>query len=257
MPSADTRYLDQSDGARIAYVAREGTSPGVMWLGGFNSAMDGNKARALDAWAARKERAFVRFDYFGHGQSTGRFRDGTVSRWRDDAVAVIDHVTKGPQILVGSSMGAWIAFLMEAMRPKRVAGFLLIAPAIDFIESMWANLSTDAKKQIEVTGEWLRPSAYGPDAYPITRALIEDGRKLAGQTPKRAPRPVRILQGMQDPDVPWQRTLNLIEEMEGDVRLTLVKNGDHRLSKPDELRLIELTLAGLLAEVEPALHLPS
>jgi pimeloyl-ACP methyl ester carboxylesterase len=245
MSTDETKFLDRPDGARIAYVAREGAPPGVVWLGGFNSAMDGTKARALDAWAVRYGRAYVRFDYFGHGRSTGQFRDGTVSRWRDDALAVLDQLTTGPQILVGSSMGGWISLLAAASRPERVAGFLLIAPAIDFTESIWANLPPDAKRQIDETGEWLRPSAYGPDPYPITRRLIEDGRKLVGQTPKRAPNPMRILQGMKDPDVPWQRTLEFVEAMEGDVRLTLVREGDHRLSKPDEL----LVLVGAVSEL--------
>jgi pimeloyl-ACP methyl ester carboxylesterase len=251
MSTEDTRYLDRPDGARVAYIVREGKSPGVVWLGGFNAAMDGNKARALDAWAVREGRALVRFDYFGHGQSTGQFRNGTVSRWRDDALAILDRLTAGPQVLVGSSMGAWIAFLVAAVRPERVAGFLLIAPAIDFVDALWTNLPPEAKRQIEETGEWLRPSTYGPDPYPITRGLIEDGRNLSGQTPRRIRKPIRILQGMRDPDVPWQRTLKLVEGMEGDVRLSLVREGDHRLSKPDELRLIERELAELIADVAP------
>jgi pimeloyl-ACP methyl ester carboxylesterase len=250
MSDSETKFLDGRDGSRIAYVVREGASPGVVWLGGFNSAMDGNKARALDAWAVREGRAFARFDYFGHGRSTGRFRDGTVSRWRDDALTVLDELTAGPQILVGSSMGAWIALLVAALRPARVAGFLLIAPAIDFIESLWASLGPEAKRQIEETGEWMRPSAYGPHPYPITRGFIEDGRRLAQKTPKRIQMPIRILQGMQDPDVPWQRTMKLVEGMEGDVRLTLIKQGDHRLSKPDELLLIERELSDLVSTVK-------
>jgi pimeloyl-ACP methyl ester carboxylesterase len=249
MPAEDLKFLDRLDGARIAYIERAGASPGVVWLGGFNSAMDGNKARALDAWSVREGHAYVRFDYFGHGRSTGRFRDGTVSRWRDDALAVLDELTAGPQVLVGSSMGAWIAFLAAAQRPRRIAGLLLIAPAIDFTESMWTNLPPEAKQQIEYAGVWLRPSAYGPDAYPITRGLIEDGRGLAGQTPGRFGKPIRIVQGMRDPDVPWQRTLKLVEGMEGDVRLTLVRDGDHRLSKPDELHLIKCELSDLIATV--------
>ncbi len=249
MSADETRSLDRPDGARVAYIVRKGKGPGIVWLGGFNSAMDGNKARALDAWSVREARAFVRFDYFGHGKSSGRFRDGTVSRWRDDALAVLDRLTAGPQILVGSSMGAWIAFLVAALRTERVAGYLLIAPAIDFIETLWTNLPAEAKQQIEETGVWLRPSAYGPDPYPITRELIEDGRKLVGQTPKRIQKPIRILQGMRDPDVPWQSTLKLVEGMEGDVRLTFVREGDHRLSAHAQLRLIEHELCDLIAAV--------
>ena len=244
------QFLDRPDGERIAYSAREGAAPGVVWLGGFNSAMDGNKARALDAWAARVGRAFVRFDYFGHGKSSGRFRDGTVSRWRDDALAVFDRLTSGPQILVGSSMGGWISLLMAAVRLERIAGYLLIAPAIDFTESIWTSLSIAEKRQVELTGEWLRPSAYGPDPYPITRKLIEDGKTLNGQTPKLVSRPMRVLQGMRDLDVSWQKTLGFVDAMEGDVTLTLVRDGDHRLSKPAELRLIERTLEALIADVD-------
>lgn len=252
MSAAETRYLERPDGARLAYIAREGALPGVVWLGGFNSAMDGNKARTLDAWAVREGRALVRFDYFGHGQSTGRFRDGTVSRWRDDALAVLDHLTSGPQILVGSSMGARISLLVAPLRPGRIGGFLLIAPAIDFTESIWAGLSPEGRRQVEEKGEWLRPSAYGPDRYPITRRLIEDGRNLAGLTSSRVLQPARVLQGMKDPDVPWQRTLDFVQAMEGDVHLTLVREGDHRLSKPDELLLLERALSNLLFDVAGA-----
>ena len=251
MPNSQTHFLERPDGERIAYIAHKGASPGIVWLGGFNSAMDGTKARALDAWAVRERKAFVRFDYLGHGASTGRLRDGTVSRWRDDALAVLDALTIGPQILVGSSMGGWIALLLAVQRPERIAALLLIAPAIDFTQSISANLPPEARRQIEESGEWLRPSAYGPDRYPITRRLLEDGRCLAGQIPKRAPKPIRILQGMQDPDVPWRQTLKFAETMDGDVRLTLLTRGDHRLSKSDELRLIERTLAGLIAYVGP------
>jgi len=250
MSEGETKFLDGPDGSRIAYAVREGASPGVVWLGGFNSAMDGNKARALDAWAVRERRAFARFDYFGHGESTGRFRDGTVSRWRDGALAVLDQSTTGPQVLVGSSMGAWIAVLVATVRPTRVVGLLLIAPAIDFTESLWASLGPEAKRQIEETGVWMRPSTYGPHPYPITRGLIEDGRRLAEKTPKRIQMPIRILQGMLDPDVPWQRTMKLVEGMDGDVRLTLIKQGDHRLSKPDELVLIERELSDLISTVK-------
>jgi pimeloyl-ACP methyl ester carboxylesterase len=175
--------------------------------------------------------------------------DSVTGRYRAGALAVLDALTAGPQILVGSSMGAWIALLVAAQRPNRVAGFLFIAPAIDFTESLWTNLPADAKRQIEETGVWLKPSAYDPDPYPITRDLIEDGRGLIGKTPKQTRVPMRILQGMQDPDVPWQRALKLVEGMEGDVRLTLLRGGDHRLSKPAEIRLIERELSDLIANV--------
>ena len=244
--------LRREDNETIAYESRAGKSPGIMWLGGLKSDMTGTKASALDAIAAREGHAFLRFDYFGHGQSSGDFRNGTITRWRDDALDVLDRLTQGPQILVGSSMGGWISLLLARARPERIAGMLLIAPAADFTEAlMWARLPDDAKRQIMEEGEWLRPSDYDPDPYPITRALIEDGRKnLILEDRIALSCPVRILQGMQDPDVPWSHALKLVNAIDGDVMLTLVKNGDHRLSTDRDLRLIEETLTGLLAEVK-------
>jgi pimeloyl-ACP methyl ester carboxylesterase len=244
--------LKRDGGENIAYEQRAGKAPGIVWLGGFKSDMTGTKATALDAMAARQGRAFLRFDYFGHGQSSGDFRNGTITRWRDDALAVFDALTQGPQILVGSSMGGWISLLLARARPERIAGMLLIAPAPDFTETlMWPGLPEDAKRQIMEQGEWSRPSEYDHESYPITRALIEDGRNnLILQDRLKFSFPVRILQGMQDPDVPWNHALKLIDAIDGDVRLTLIKNGDHRLSTPRDLTLIEETLAGLIAEIE-------
>jgi pimeloyl-ACP methyl ester carboxylesterase len=182
----------------------------------------------------------VRFDYFGHGASSGNFRDGTVTRWLDDTLAVLDRLCDDPQILVGSSMGGWLALLAALARPKRVAGLLLIAPAPDFTEALlWDGLDTDAKRQITEQGEWLRPSQYGPEPYPITRALIEDGRRhLLLDKPIALSCPARIVQGMADPDVPWRHAMTLLDRVGADVELTLVKAGDHRLSKPHEIALI-------------------
>jgi pimeloyl-ACP methyl ester carboxylesterase len=251
---ADQRaaYLAQDGGARIAYLKRDGAAPGVVWLGGFRSEMTATKATALDAWAEQKGRALVRFDYFGHGASSGDFRDGTVSRWRGDALEVLDRLTEGRQILVGSSMGAWLALLVALARPDRVAALLLIAPATDFTqELLWTSFSVVARREIVEKGEWLRPSAYEPDPYPITRTLIEDGRKhLLLGAPIALSCPVRVIQGMQDPDVPWQHALRLVDRLGTDTRITLVKNGDHRLSMPQELELIEQTLSALVADVE-------
>lgn len=248
---AETNALER-DRERIAYTARTGKSPGVLWLGGFKSEMTGTKAEALDAWTARTGRAYVRFDYFGHGQSSGAFREGTITRWRDDALAVLDRLTDGPQILVGSSMGAWIALLTALARPERIKALLLIAPATDFTETLlWARLPAEVQREIAVKGEWLRPSAYDTQGYPITKALIEDGRAhlLLNRGKLDLKVPVRILQGMRDPDVPWQHALALCEKLEGDVTLTLVKDGDHRLSTPTDIRLLERTLDALVAEV--------
>ena len=252
--SADTvEFLQSEDGERIAYMKRSGKLPGIVWLGGFKSEMIGNKARALDAWGARQGHAFLRFDYFGHGQSSGDFRKGTITRWRNDALAVIDALTEGPQILIGSSMGAWIALLCALERPKRARALLLIAPATDFTDALlWQKLSDDARRSINEQGEWLAPSAYDVKPYPITRSLIEDGRKhllLDRGALRHLGLPVRVLQGMRDPDVPWAHAVRLTESMEGDARLVLVREGDHRLSTPGDLRLIERELEALISDV--------
>ncbi len=243
-----TEVLKREDDETIAYLKRGGKTPGVLWLGGFKSDMAGTKAEALDAWATEHGRAYTRFDYYGHGQSTGEFRKGTISRWRDDALAVLDRLTEGPQVLVGSSMGAWIALLAARMRPERLQALLLIAPAPDFTEDlMWAEMNWEVRAQIMERGEWQRPSAYGEDAYAITRALIEDGRQnLVLREPISLDCPVRILQGMKDPDVPWQHAMRLVDAIPGDVAITLIKHGDHRLSTPADLQRITQALDALL-----------
>jgi pimeloyl-ACP methyl ester carboxylesterase len=239
----------REDGETIAYLRRGGKSPGVVWLGGFHSDMSGTKAQALDAWAEANGRAYLRFDYFGHGASSGAFRDGTITRWRDDALAVLDKLCDGPQVLVGSSMGAWIALLVARARPEKVAALLLLAPAADFTEALiWARMTPDIRDEVMERGEWQRPSAYGDGPYPITRALIEDGRRhLMLDAPIAIDCPVHILQGMNDPDVPWQHALKLVEKLSGNPTLTLIKNGDHRLSTPHDLALIAQTLDAILA----------
>ena len=249
----ETQFLLRPDGERIAYGVRSGRSPGVVWLGGFKSDMTGTKAQALDAWAARTGRAYVRFDYFGHGLSSGEFRHGTVTRWRDDVLAVLDSLTTGPQLLVGSSMGGFLSLLVARSRPERVAGLLLLAPAVDFTETLlWANYSADVRRKIMEEGEWQWPSRYDPDPYPITRALIEDGRNhlLFGKGAIALDRPVRILQGMRDPDVPWSHAMRLVDALgSDDVTLTLVKDGDHRLSTPKDIALLIRMLEALLADL--------
>ena len=232
---------------RIAVRARSGREPGLFWLSGFNSDMRGTKAQALDAWAGENGRACVRFDYSGHGESEGQFAAGTISRWLEESLAVFERFCQGSQIVVGSSMGGWIALLLAreiARRPAsgtKLAGLVLIAPAPDFTEElMWKGFSPDVRKEIETNGQWLRPSDYG-DPYPITRALIEDGRKhlLLGSS-IQVGCPVRILQGAQDPDVPWQHAFALTSQLPSDdVVLTLIQDGDHRLSRPQDIaRLI-------------------
>lgn len=243
--------LTREDGETIAYLKQEGESPGVVWLGGFNSDMMGTKASALDAWAKAQGRTYLRLDYFGHGQSSGDFRNGTISRWHEDALAVLDSLCSGPQVLVGSSMGGWIALLAARARPQIVKALLLLAPAPDFTEAlMWAEMPDDVKRQILAKGEWLRPSEYGEEPYPITRTLIEDGRKnLVLQNRISLPIPIRIIQGMADPDVPWRHAMELVEQIDGNPEITLVKQSDHRLSSPEDLMRMTSALEDLLSKI--------
>ncbi|ACL59605.1 alpha/beta hydrolase [Methylobacterium nodulans] len=230
----------------IATLVREGKGPPVVWLGGFRSDMRATKAEALDAWAAARGRAFVRFDYGGHGESDGNFADFTISDWLQDAEAVIGRHAAERPVLVGSSMGGWIALL--AARRLRPAGLVLIAPATDFTETlMWAQFSGAIRRQISQEGVWLRDSAYSPEPTPVTRALIEDGRQhLLLDGPIDPGCPVHILQGMADPDVPWPHAMRLVERLPAHgVVLTLVKDGDHRLSDPANLARLTAAVEGI------------
>jgi pimeloyl-ACP methyl ester carboxylesterase len=236
----------------IAVRQRDGAGPGLFWLGGFRSDMKGTKAEALDHWAAAQGRACTRFDYSGHGESGGTFAKGTIGRWLDESVAVFTQVCRGPQVVIGSSMGGWMALLLArelnrlakagAPPAASILGMVLIAPAPDFTEAlMWKRFTPEIKKQIEEKGSWSRPSEYSEEPYLITRALIEDGRKhllLGGLVETGCP--VRILQGVKDEDVPWQHATELVSRIaRDDVVLTLVKDGDHRLSRPEDIeRLI-------------------
>jgi len=231
---------------RIAVRARLGASPGLIWLGGFNSDMTGTKAVALDAWAAERGRACVRFDYSGHGESGGAFIDGTIGRWLEESVAVFERFCRGPQVVIGSSMGGWMALLLAREIARRqlgrasLAGLVLIAPAPDFTEQlMWNGFPPEVREEIRTRGVWMRPSQYG-DPYPITRALIEEGRNhlLLGSAIDVGC-PVRILQGAQDPDVPWQHAFALAHRLPSeDVVLTMIQDGDHRLSRPQDIARI-------------------
>lgn len=214
--------------------------------------MQGTKARALDSWAAANGRSCVRFDYSGHGESEGAFTDGTIGRWLEESLAVFARFCTGPQVVVGSSMGAWLALLLNRALRERplpsasVAALVLIAPAVDFTEElMWKRFPAKVKRQIEKTGVWQRPSAYGDEAYPITRALIEEGRNhmmLGGLI--EAGCPVRILQGVKDPDVPFAHAMELVTRLaHDDVVMTLVKDGDHRLSRPEDLERLIATVS--------------
>jgi pimeloyl-ACP methyl ester carboxylesterase len=239
-----------SGGRRIAVRARQSggfaSGPGLFWLGGFNSDMKATKALALDDWAAANGRACVRFDYSGHGESGGAFADGTIGRWLEESVAVFDKFCRGPQVVIGSSMGGWMALLLarelarRAANQTRLAGLVLIAPAPDFTEElMWKGFPPEVRQEIETKGVWLRQSAYG-DPYPITRALIEEGRNhlLLGSTIDVGC-PVRILQGAQDPDVPWRHAFALAQRLPAeDAVLTMIQDGDHRLSRPQDIARI-------------------
>jgi len=255
MPDPCLKFLDVGTAKaqrRIAVRARPGAGPALLWLGGFKSDMKGIKAVALDQWAREAGRGMIRFDYSGHGESGGDFALGTISRWLEESLAVLDAFGRGPQVVVGSSMGGWLALLLTrelARRRERsagVAGLVLVAPAVDFTEElMWKRFSLEVRRQIEETGAWERPSAYSTEPYLITRGLIEDGRRhllLDGMIETGCP--VRILQGVQDPDVPWQHALELTARFaQDDVVLTLVKDGDHRLSRPEDIERLLAAVA--------------
>ena len=255
MNPSEPQFLDVG-GRRIAFRRRlEAASgrPGLVWLGGFKSDMESTKALALDEFCGAQGRAFLRFDYSGHGRSGGDFEEGTIGRWREESLALLRTQTEGPQILIGSSMGGWIALLLarelaRAREADRLAGLALIAPAVDFTEALlWPKLPPEAREAIMRDGRWERPSAYSPEPYVYTRALIEDGRDhllLGGIVRSHAP--ARILQGMQDPDVPYTHAMTLVEHMPSDsVTLTLIRDGDHRLSRPQDVALLLEAVEGL------------
>lgn len=237
-------------GNEIAYVKCAGAAPGVMFFGGFKSDMTGTKATALQAYCEARGQAFIRFDYSGHGQSSGAFEDGTIGAWAGDAAAVLGEVAEGPQIIVGSSMGGWIGLLAALVRPDRIAGFIGIAAAPDFTEDMmWAGFGEDIRETLRADGVYYEPSEYEEGPLPITYALIEEGRThLLLRAPVALSCPVRLIQGMQDTAVPWQTALKLAEQVEtDDVEVILVKGGDHRLSEPADLARLEAVLGSLLA----------
>ena len=238
-PAGDTSgRLSRTDGQSLAWRRVPGRGPTVVWLGGFHSDMTGTKAQVLADWGAQTGHDVLRFDYFGHGQSSGDFADGTISRWREDVLAVLDGLTEGPVVLVGSSMGGWLAVLAALARPERVRGLVLIAPAADFTEALIKpSLSDAARAEIAAHGAWRRPSDYADGAYEITRTLLEDGAQLCVLPgPVAVTAPVRVLQGGCDPDVPWRHALKLAEALVGeDVVFSLIRDGDHRLSRPQDL----------------------
>lgn len=247
-PNAPETLLAR-DGVSIAYHRTPGKSPGVVFLGGFMSDMTGSKATTLEAFCSTRGHAFLRFDYRGHGASSGRFEDGTIGLWAEDALAAFDRLTEGPQILVGSSMGGWIALLTALQRRDRIAGLVGIAAAPDFTEDLlWAALPADRREALSRDGVIHVPSEYSERPYSITWKLIEDGRRhLLLRSPIDLACPVRLLHGMRDPDVPWQRSLRLADKLATpDVRVVLVKDGDHRLSREQDLKLLCRTVEELI-----------
>jgi pimeloyl-ACP methyl ester carboxylesterase len=288
MADTEPQVLEVGAGAerrRIAYLkepAAKAGRPGLVWMCGLKSEMTSTKATAVAEWARSQGLASLRFDYSGHGQSEGRFEDGTISRWLEEAEAAF-NLTQGPQVLVGSSMGGYIALLLLrrlmnrqsavgnrqsgegdgttadcrlpiADEAARIAALVLIAPAWDMTELMWQGLPTSARRDIEERGVFLRPSRYGDGPYPITRGLIEDGRRhLIGAAPLDPGRPVHIIHGLQDPDVPWEHTLDLVAHLSGDcTRVTAVPDGEHRLSRPEDIALLLGIIAGLVERQEVA-----
>jgi pimeloyl-ACP methyl ester carboxylesterase len=245
-----TGRLDRGDGIELAWARTEGAGPAIVFLPGFRSDMTGDKASSLAAFAAERGHAMLRFDYSGHGNSGGAFLDGTIGTWARDVLVVIDQLTEGKLILVGSSMGGWLALLTARARPGRIAALVGIAAAPDFTEAlMWEAMTFEERATLMREGVLMVPSRYG-DPYPVTRALIEDGRQhLLLGAPIALDCPVRLLQGQADPDVPWEMALRVAERLTAaDVRVTLIKDGDHRLSRPQDLALLRRTLDGLLQQ---------
>ncbi len=243
------KFLERPGLPRLAYCVTAGKAPGIVFLGGFGSDMSGTKATALEQAAVARGQAFLRLDYSGHGQSEGQFTDGTIGTWFADALAVFDAVTEGPQIVIGSSMGGWMALLLARARPERVKALVGIAAAPDFTVRLMSEELTDAQREtLRRDGVLYRPSEYG-DPMPITLKLVEDGSNhLMLDRPVPFKGPVRLLHGQCDPDVPWQLALRIAERLESDdVRVVLVKDGDHRLSRPQDIALIVDTVDGLIA----------
>jgi pimeloyl-ACP methyl ester carboxylesterase len=235
---------------RLAYQHTPGKLPGVLFCGGYTSDMTGTKALALEAFCREQGRAFVRFDYSGHGASSGDFADGTISAWADDALEIIDRLTEGPLLVVGSSMGGWIMLLVALSRPERVAGLIGIAAAPDFTEDLLlAQATAEQRRALAEHGYWMQPSAYGGPPYPVTRPFIEEAREhlvLRGPIPITCP--VHLLHGQRDPDVPWRTALRLAERLQTeDVTVELIKAGDHRLSTGRDLARITAAIDRLAA----------
>jgi len=240
-------FLTTSDDEKIAYEKSDGHGPTLIWCGGLKSDMEGSKATHLHRWAQTQGQAFIRFDYFGHGQSSGAFIDGTLSRWASDIGVVCDELTQGPVLLIGSSMGGWASLLAALENAGRIAGLVLINPAPDFTEKLTvAGWTEDQIKALENDGVVYEPSGYD-EPYAYSKALIEDGRaRQILDTPIKLSCSVRILQGYEDNVVPWAHSKRLLDVMtSGDITYTLVAGGDHSLSRPSDLRLIEAAISDI------------
>ena len=251
-PTPTHQTLPRQDGTTIAYNRLEGKSAGVVFLGGFMSDMTGSKAIALEKHCKKRGQAFLRFDYTGHGESSGAFSDGTIGKWTDDAVFAIEQLSDGPQVLVGSSMGGWIMLLAALRLHKRVAGLIGIAAAPDFTEDLIAReLNDEQRLAMQRDGFVLVPCDYDDEPYTITQALIDDGRNnLLLNDSISLTQPVRLIQGLKDKDVHWVTALRLQEKLTGDdVETILVKDGNHRLSEPHDMKrltkILDLLLDGL------------
>jgi pimeloyl-ACP methyl ester carboxylesterase len=245
-------HLELPDGRRLAHARVAGRAPCILFCGGFTSDMTGTKAMALEAHCRAVGRAFIRFDYTGHGASSGAFEDGTIGAWIEDALAIVDQVSEGPLVVVGSSMGGWIMLHLALARPERVRALVGIAPAPDFTENLLLpEASPEQRRALEEEGRWMQPSAYGDEPYPVTAGLIEDGRRrmlLRAPIPIRCP--VHLLHGQRDADVPWRTSLRLAERLESeDVTIELLKAGDHRLSGEPELARIIAAVERLASAV--------
>ncbi len=258
MPDASPQFLNLSGSRKIAFLhtkAEPETAGGIFWAGGFNSNMTGTKASRLALWAAGQGLSCTRFDYSGHGASSGRFEDGTISDWLEEALVIFDKAAQGPQILIGSSMGGWIVLLMclahlnkVGVKCSRIKAIILIAPAVDMTEDlMWQRFPHKLRQQILASGVFMRPSAYGDGPYPITVKLIEDGRKHLVFTRRKTLKthcPVRIIHGLKDKDVPWRHSVKLLTHLnQDDVQLNLVGDGDHRLSREEDIKRMIATVA--------------
>lgn len=250
----DPSYLDLPGGVRLAYHKTEGAGPTLVFLGGFSSDMTGSKATALEAYAKRTGRAFLRFDYQGHGASSGKFEEGTIGLWASDALAAVKNLTEGPVILIGSSMGGWMMLLVGLEIKERLAGLVGLAAAPDFTEDLiWSWLSVEDRRTLESEGVLQQASEYEDEGnYCITLKLIEEGRKnllLRGAIPLTCP--LRLIHGDQDKDVPWDVSTKLMQMIDSeDVELTLVKGAGHRLSEPQDIARLEATLERLLAQLD-------